>query len=167
MGAASADAFYGTVAAFGLTFLSSFLIDNASLLRLIGGVFLLYLGVRTLFTAPADEAAAVKRGGSLIADYLSTLFLTITNPMTILAFLAIFAGAGIVSEGGDDLSAVVIVLGVFSGSALWWLTLSMGIAVIWSRLATASRRNALMVWINRASGVIIIAFAVLILFGSG
>jgi threonine/homoserine/homoserine lactone efflux protein len=160
MGAATADAVYGFIAAFGLTFISNLLIANNDLLSLIGGLFLLYLGIKTLLSRPASEAAKVEtRGRGLVGMYLSTLFLTLTNPMTILSFLAIFAGAGIASASSDYLSAGVIVLGVFGGSAAWWLLLSLGVSLFRSRFD-----GRVMLWVNRLSGVLIIAFALWVLF---
>jgi threonine/homoserine/homoserine lactone efflux protein len=91
LGAAAADAVYGAIAAFGLTLISSVLIDQQGWLRLIGGLFLCYLGMRTFFSKVSEQAADVKRG-SLWAAFGSTFFLTLTNPMTILSFAAIFAG---------------------------------------------------------------------------
>lgn len=160
MGAATADAFYGFIAAFGLTFLSDLLIQQQTLLRIIGGVFLLYLGVKTLLSRPAEEAAKVESSGrGLLGMYLSILGLTLTNPMTILSFVAIFAGAGIASTASDYGSAALIVVGVFIGSAAWWLLLSGGVSLLRHRF------NAqMMLWVNRLSGVIILAFALKILF---
>lgn len=160
MGAATADAVYGFIAAFGLTFISNLLIANNNLLSLIGGLFLLYLGVKTLLSRPASEAAQVethRRG--LIGMYLSTFFLTLTNPMTVLSFLAIFAGAGVASASSDYLSAGVIVLGVFTGSAAWWMVLSIGVSLFRSRFD-----SRVMLWVNRLSGILIIGFALWVLF---
>lgn len=160
MGAATADAFYGFIVAFGLTFLSNLMISSRDLLNLVGGLFLLYLGIKTLFSRPATEAANVDSGRrGLIGMYLSTLFLTITNPVTILSFLAIFAGAGIASVGEDYVSAGVIVLGVFGGSALWWLTLSSAVSFFRSRF-----NEHVMRWVNRLSGLVMIGFALWVLF---
>ena len=124
LGAATADAVYGAIAAFGLTLITDFLLGGASWLRLVGGAFLLYLGVKTFLARPAERAAEA-RGGGLLGAYASTFFLTLTNPTTILSFAAIFAGLGV--AGADNaLSAALLVLGVFLGSAAWWLILSGG-----------------------------------------
>lgn len=154
MGAASADMVYGAVAAFGLTMISNLLVENAFWLRIIGGAFLLYLGVKTFLEKPADHAAQASQSGYFSA-YLSTFFLTITNPMTILSFAAIFAGTMLTQETN---SPIVLVLGVFLGSAAWWLTLSLGVGLMRDRL-TATR----MAWINRISGTVIIIFGVVAL----
>ena len=93
LGAASADAIYGIIAAFGLVSITNLLIGGQTWLRLVGGIFLCYLGVRTLLARPAqDEVSSQKT--SLAGAYASTFLLTLTNPLTILSFAAIFAGMG-------------------------------------------------------------------------
>ena len=151
MGAASADMVYGAIAAFGISAITNALIDNVFWLKLIGGGFLLYLGIKTFLEKPAEHAAQANQGG-LFSMYLSTFFLTITNPMTILSFAAIFAGTMI---GQDTGSPLVMVAGVFAGSAAWWLTLSLGIGMFRERLTQTH-----MAWINRISGIIITVFGV-------
>jgi threonine/homoserine/homoserine lactone efflux protein len=149
MGAASADMVYGAVAAFSLTVVSNLLVENAFWLRVIGGGFLLYLGVKTFLEKPASHAAQASQNGYFSA-YLSTFFLTITNPMTILSFAAIFAGTMLTRQTS---SPIMLVLGVFVGSAAWWLTLSLGVGLMRDRLTKSH-----MAWINRISGAIIITF---------
>src|SRR5947209_4610782 len=83
LGAATADALYGSIAACGLTLISGFLVSQQNWIRLIGGLFLLYLGLRTLLTSAAKQAAEA-RGNTLFIAYASTLLLTLTNPLTIL-----------------------------------------------------------------------------------
>ena len=149
MGAASADMVYGAVAAFGLTIVTDLLVENVFWLRIAGGCFLLYLGIKTFREKPAEHAAQVNQSGYFGA-YLSTFFLTITNPMTILSFAAIFAGTMFI---GTTSSPIVLVAGVFAGSASWWLALSFGVGLMRDRL-TATH----MVWINRISGAIVVTF---------
>ena len=157
MGAATADMVYGATAAFGLTVITGLLVENKFWFQLIGGSFLLYLGIKTFLEKPADHAAKANQSGYLGA-YLSTFFLTITNPMTILSFAAIFAGTMFV---GKTNSPILLVSGVFTGSATWWLTLSFVIGLLRDRL-TASH----MAWINRISGVIIVVFGIVALTSS-
>ncbi len=152
LGAATADAIYGCIAAFGLTFISSFLVSQQVWLRLIGGAFLIYLGIKTFLAKPAEKAASGS-GKGLFAAYASTFFLTLTNPMTILSFAAIFVGLGLTSTGGDYFSAVLLVLGVFIGSALWWFFLSFTVSLFRGKFNLQG-----LVWVNRISGVIIIGF---------
>ncbi len=152
LGAATADALYGCIAGFGLTFISNILITQQRWLHLVGGIFLCYLGIKTFLSRPAKQAALV-RGNGLLGAYASTFFLTLTNPMTILSFAAIFAGLGIVSASGNYLSAGVLVSGVFAGSALWWLILSGGVGVFRGNFNPHGLR-----WVNRISGIIITGF---------
>ncbi len=159
LGAATADAFYGSIAGFGLTAISGLLVSQQAWLRLVGGLFLCYLGVKTLLARPAQQAAAV-RGRGLWQSYASTLFLTLTNPMTILSFAAIFAGLGLGGTRGDYASAVMLVLGVFLGSAAWWLLLSNGVGALRAKFPGAG-----LLWVNRVSGVIILGFGVVALTG--
>jgi threonine/homoserine/homoserine lactone efflux protein len=157
LGAATADGTYGFIAGFGLTFISNFLVRQQLWIHLIGGIFLLYLGLRTLLSKPAERAASVK-GENLLAAYSSTLLLTLTNPLTILSFVAIFAGVGVGGANRSYTSATVLVLGVFLGSALWWVILSTGINILRTKFNTQA-----LLWVNRISGAIILSFGVLAL----
>ncbi len=159
LGAATADGFYGTLAALGLTLVSSFLIDQANWLRLIGGAYLCYLGVKTFRSRPAPKAAEAK-GRGLLGAYTSTLFLTLTNPLTIFAFAAIFAGVGAEAAAGNTFGALNVVLGVFLGSTAWWLILVTLTSLFRARLNTTG-----LVWINRVSGLVIVGFGLVILYG--
>ncbi|HEY3424564.1 MAG TPA: LysE family transporter [Negativicutes bacterium] len=150
LGAATADAFYGCIAAFGLTIISNFLLQQQLYLQIIGGVFLLYLGYTTFRSKPAAKARAAKNSG-LIGAYISTVALTLTNPLTIMMFLAIFAGMGV--GGTSDIVAGLLVFGIFVGSALWWLTLSGSVNLLRDKF-----NSNCLIWINRLSGLIILAF---------
>ncbi len=152
LGAATADALYGCVAGFGLTVVSGFLVGQRFWIQLVGGVFLLALGVKTLRSVPAERAAAAS-GTGLAASYVSTLFLTLTNPMTIISFAGIFAALGVADTGGDLSAAARLVLGVFVGSAAWWLLLSGGVGLLREKLSAG-----VLCWTNRLSGAILLAF---------
>jgi threonine/homoserine/homoserine lactone efflux protein len=152
LGAASADAFYGCIAGLGLTLVSDFLVDQQAWLRLTGGLFLCYLGVRAFLAQPHEQTAAPPRR-SLASAYGSAFILTLTNPATILAFAAIFAGLGVAEAGQDYASAATLVLGVFGGSTLWWFALS-GIASLFRERLDAHALR----WVNRISGVVVAAF---------
>jgi threonine/homoserine/homoserine lactone efflux protein len=158
LGAATADAFYGMIAAFGVTTVSNYLVGQQKWLKIIGGIFLLYLGAKMFVRKPVSEAAKVESGG-LAADYTSTFFLTLTNPATILLFSAMFAGMGLAASGGDRAAAGLLVAGVFSGSAFWWLLLSSGTSLF--RQQFDSRRLKFVDWF---SGAILCSFGLLALF---
>lgn len=151
LGAASADAFYGFIAGFGLTIISNILVSQQIILKLIGGLFLCYLGLKTALAKPAQDAA--NPSGKVVSAYASTFFLTVTNPMTILSFVAIFAGLGLGSSNnyGD---AGILVLGVFLGSALWWLILVSGVSLFRDKISADTLQ-----WVNRMSGILIFGFA--------
>ena len=152
MGIAVADGFYGAVAAFGLTAISGFLLAHSFWIGLVGAMFLAYLGFRTL-TAPPVIEEKTEAPLSLPAAFLSTLGLTLTNPPTILAFAAIFAGLGLASTS-DYGAAAVIVACVFAGSAGWWVILSLGASRLRRFMGPRLFRA-----INVISGVSILAFA--------
>lgn len=101
-----------------------------------GGLFLCYLGLTTLCSRPAEKAAS-SEGRGLAGAYLSTLLLTLANPATILSFVAVFAGLPPEGLRGGPGGALAVVLGVFLGSALWWLLLSAGVGLLRERLGPA------------------------------
>jgi threonine/homoserine/homoserine lactone efflux protein len=158
LGAATADATYGLIAAFGLTAIMTLLTDHADLIRLVGGVMLLVIGGRALWhVRKSGNSAAVETGRAItpLGSYVQTVGLTLTNPMTILSFIGMFAGIGITSGGGKLGNAVTLVVGVGLGSALWWLFLSYITSRLRHRLSTGAVRA-----INLGSSLIIIGFGV-------
>jgi threonine/homoserine/homoserine lactone efflux protein len=156
LGAATSDGLYGAVAAFGLTAISGFLIGQQVWLRLIGGIFLVYLGAKTFLSKAAEKAACLHHR-SLFVDYASTVFLTITNPVTILSCAAVFAGLGLADAGGHG-SAVLMVTGVVLGSALWWFALSGGVSLLGPKLNVGSLSI-----ISKVSGAVLVGFGFLAL----
>ena len=152
MGIAVADGLYGAIAAFGLTAISGLLLSYRFWVGLVGAAFLVYLGIKALIGAPPAASPEEKATG-LVKAFLSTLGLTLTNPPTILAFVAIFAGLGLASTA-DYGAASLIVLGVFLGSAAWWIVLSAAAARLRKRIGPRLARA-----INIVSGVSILGFA--------
>lgn len=161
LGAALADGAYGLVAGFGLTAISSLLVAQQFWVRLIGGVFLLYLGIKILLTPPRNKSASDKLDRSPWHACATTYLLTLTNPMTILSFVAIFAGLGLGSTGTDYTHAVLLVIGITLGSAIWWFLLSGGVALILHHRITPKTMRA----INWLSGLIMLAFGIYALKG--
>jgi len=154
LGAATADAIYGFIAVLGISAVSAFLLDYQSYLRFIGGIFLLYLGYTTFKSMPSEVAGNASDEG-LLKAYASTLFLTITNPLTIMSFAAIFAGLGVGAKGENYISSFFLVIGVFIGSMLWWLILSGMVNVL--RHDFDQKRLQL---VNQLSGIIITGFGI-------
>jgi len=155
IGAATADACYGAIAAFGLTALQDVLLRQQVWLRVAGGLFLIYLGLRTFLATPSSDAARASHRGGLPGAYLSTFALTITNPATILAFLVIFAGFRLGETANNYWGAISIVVGVFLGSASWWLLLSGLVGLLRERFTATW-----LTWVNRLAGGVIFAFGV-------
>jgi threonine/homoserine/homoserine lactone efflux protein len=157
VGAASADALYAALAGSGLAFVSAFLVGKQLWIHLAGGLFLCYLGIRTTLSVPANDAPEVSRKG-LAGAYATTFILTLTNPVTMISFAGIFAGLGFFAVGNRLASVSSMVLGVFIGSCLWWLFLSLAISLFRHRVGTRE-----MLWVNRISGGIIIAFGIFVI----
>ena len=164
LGAATADAAFGAITGFGLTFLTGPFMNHQGWLRVTGGIVLCALGVRCVFTRPRLVTDGASRSGriGLLRAYSSGMLLTLTSPATVLSFLALFAALGGVTEAGR-LSVGLLVLGVFVGSAFWWVVLASGTGALRHHLTP----NGL-TWVNRLSGVLIAAFGVAVLaFGVG
>ena len=158
LGAATADALFGMVAALGLTAISAALLGAKFWLGFVGGLFLIFLGVRTWLAegSPREEVSVDAPGHrGLASAYGSTLALTLTNPMTILSFTAMFAGLGPSGAPGS------LVCGVFLGSAAWWWILSALAERFRSRLGGSGLH-----WVNRLSAGVIAGFGVVALFGA-
>src|SRR3954462_7096255 len=151
IGAATADAIFGIIAGFGLTFVSDLMLDYQEWLRLGGAGFLLAVGVRALIAGPRTRSHSQRDPETLLAYFASTFALTLTNPITILAFLAIFAGIGFAGADATLAGAAILVLGVWLGSLLWWAGLAQGAGAFRHSFG----RNHL-VWINRGSGGILV-----------
>ena len=149
LGAATADAAYAAVAAFGLSALMSLLIDQVVWVRVVGGAFLVYVGVQSMRAQPA-RASDTPPGWGLMTSFASTLGLTLSNPMTILSFVGIFAGLGVGADGG-----ALLVAAVFVGSAAWWVILAGTASHLRERLTPRVMRA-----VNLGSGLSIAAFGV-------
>lgn len=159
LGAATADAFYGAIAAFGLTFLASFLINQSVWMRIGGGLFLIFLGIKFFVAKPGnirENNINLYSERRLFRDYFSTFLLTLSNPLTILSFSAILAGFGSSAiESGNYFASSMMILGIFLGSSLWWILLT-----YFSSLFRNHIRSNTMVWINRIAGGIILLLGI-------
>jgi threonine/homoserine/homoserine lactone efflux protein len=156
MGVALADASYGGIAAFGLTAITAILVGARSALGIVGGVFLIALGIRTVLAPVPTRVAEVAERPGLVAAFLSIYGLTMTNPMTILSFGAIFAGLGL--AGGSGVEAALLTIGVFLGSGGWWVLLTTVVGVLRERITPR-----VMSWVNRISGAVLIGFGIVAL----
>lgn len=157
LGATIADTFYGAVAAFGLSFLAAELLSHQFWLRSIGGTVLCLIGLRSLLArhVPAPAAAAREK---LVGDFASAFFVTLTNPITVLSFAAVFAAIGIADVGEKARWGAALIAGVFTGAAAWWFLLT-SLAGLFRRLVS----DVGVLWINRGSGAIILVFGAFLL----
>ena len=156
LGAATADLFYGCVAAFGLTVISDTLTNQRIWIRIVGGSLLLFLGVRTFRAQPKDPKFKISGSGRL-RSYLTVVVLTLTNPLTIFAFIAVFAAFGL-GDGLRFFSAEFLVAGVLFGSFLWFLLLSSGTILFRKKLDLEGLK-----WVNKIAGILIIISGVIVI----
>ncbi len=161
LGAATADGIYGAVAGLGLTVLGDFLIKQQLILQLIGGSFLLYLGVSIFHSMPTQAAVPPTGKKDLLGLFTSTLFLTLANPLTIFGFAALISSIGIKTESAGASLAMSLFSGLFLGSATWWLILTGILSTFRTRISMH-----LIHWLNRAAGVAIAGFGALVLIQS-
>jgi threonine/homoserine/homoserine lactone efflux protein len=153
MGVATADATYAGIAAFGLTAVTGLLVSGRVALGIVGGVIIALLGIRTMLSRPGEVASDEDRPG-LVGAFGSIYALTMTNPMTILSFAAVFAGVGLVA-GSSFVDAAILTLAVWAGSALWWVLLTAIVGWVRGRVSTRA-----LLWINRTSGAALVVFGV-------
>lgn len=150
LGAASADTVYGAIGGFGIVAVGQFLAENNYYLELIGGIFLCYLGIKLIREKILDskENKVIKKGAQA---FISTFFLTLTNPLTIISFAAVYAGLGVGNEEASWWDPVVISMGVFLGSLLWWFILSFASAWFRHKMSDAARKK-----LNIVSGTVLL-----------
>lgn len=160
LGAAAADSVYGLVAIFGVTLVSDFVTVHVTWFRLVGGTILLILGVRT-FRAHIPNAPPRLTFNEHAGNFFSTFLLTLTNPLSLFAFAAVFAGMGTVEEVSSTKTAAFLVGGVFLGSLSWFTTL-----VTLTYLFRSFLRNRGLDLINRITGVLIIVSGLAALFST-
>lgn len=157
LGAATVDAVYGGIAGLGLTLVSDFLAGNQAWFRMTGGLFVCWLGVRTILAEPEERPASVRVNG-LMAAYLTTFLLTLANPTTIFSYGLLFAGFGVAHVRPGIDTAILLMLGVFLGSALWWIILSSGVGMLRSRISASGLK-----WVNRVAGTTVAGFGIFLL----
>ncbi len=157
-GAAIADSLYASIAAFGLTSMSDYLITYQTEGRLVGGIFLLYLAYKFFHTRSETNEDEIKSGKTLVAGFIIVLLMTITNPATIASFAAIFFGIGFMKDMTGGLDAIVLIAGVLLGSALWWVVLAYGAVALKARVG-----DRMIPWANLGAAVLIGIFGIMAL----
>ncbi len=151
-GVASADSFYAAISFLGLTIISGLIIAQQYLFRFFAGIALIFIGVRVFVSVPTGAGAQIGHE-TYLKDYLSMAAIAVANPLTLLFFVVIVPGFGIVIHGNSVLSAMEFVAGVFFGSVVWWILLCGSVGTVRTRI---SEENLGL--INRVSGILISCF---------
>jgi threonine/homoserine/homoserine lactone efflux protein len=157
LGVATADALAAGIAALGISFVEEFLSDHQVILRLVGGALLVYLGLSIYNSKPKQQQPPPSVNG-LVSAYATTFILTFSNPVTILSFIAIYAGWHVESMSGRYVSAAILTSGVFIGSALWWIALFVGLTAFREKFSLR-----IVGWVQRVSGALIAGFGLVVL----
>ncbi|MBE9467975.1 MAG: LysE family transporter [Bacteroidetes bacterium] len=157
MGAATADTFYAIITAFGLTYITNFLLRHQLYLEIIGISVLLALGLKMFFSNPVKQYKAnqqIKKNKGIFSDYISTFFLTISNPLTIIFYGTAYAALGLIGDSQTAGSSYLLILGIFLGATLWWYFLTSIVNIYRHKFKLK------IIWnINRISGIAIIALS--------
>lgn len=163
MGAAFADLFYATVAAFGLGVVLNAIQSHELILQIIGGIFLVIVGATIYFGNPLKQIRMKKRVSKkgLLGDFLTLFFLTVSNPVAIVVFIAVFAGASVFGDTPSLRVEMFVLLGILLGGGLWWYTLSTLVNLFRKKF-----RLRVLIRINRVSGIVITLIGVLVILSA-
>lgn len=152
IGAAAADTLFAAIAGFGLTFISDFLSSHQLYLRIIGGLFLIFIGFKVFYTNTIKQVRMQRRSkGRAISEFLSVFFLTLSNPITIIFFGAVFAGLGLVDSNASSAHATALVLSILTGAVIWWISLAFIVNFFRKKIRLRS-----LWWINKIAGALIV-----------
>lgn len=161
-GAAASDTFFAIIAAFGISIISDFIEQQQFTLRIIGSVILVLLGLKIFITNPAIQIRKQnKKKNNLLGDFISIFFLTLSNPVTLFVFGAVFASSGVIKNQNTFLDLLYIVIGVFAGAMFWWLVLT-NIVNLFRKKFNLKR----LWWINKITGAFIVAFGIFVFIAS-
>lgn len=160
LGAAVADTFMAMIAALGVTFIINFIEQQMLFFHIIGGLVVAFLGIRIFYTNPAKQMRQQRRkkSGKLVKDFVSVLLLTLSNPVAVFLFIAFFASFNVLQDESPAFASVILIVGTFSGAALWWFTLSNVV----NKFRSKFRLRRLLI-INRISGSVIFAFGIFVI----
>ena len=158
MGAASADFFYASVAAFGLGYVINTVQTHELLLQIIGGIFLLCIGLKIYFDNPIRQIRQRRQGR---VSKTGLFFLTVSNPITVVVFMAVFAGMSVFGESSSMLGELLVVMGVLLGGGVWWYTLSTLVNIFRKKF-----RLRVLITINRVSGLVITILGALVILAA-
>jgi threonine/homoserine/homoserine lactone efflux protein len=152
LGAAAADTFYGSIAGFSITFVIDWMLREEFWIRIVGGLLLIAIGI--VYWVKKPKSLKDVGGESAHSDFVTTLLLALTNPTTVLSFLAVLAVLGL-GESRPKTLTLFLVAGIFTGSMLWWIAL----ALITGHFRERFDDRAV-VWMNRIASFAISGFGV-------
>ncbi len=163
LGAACADLFYATMAAFGLGFVINTIKTHEVFLQIIGGIFLLIVGLKIYFDNPLKQIKARRRVSKkgLLGDFLSLFFLTASNPVTVVVFMAVFAGTSVLGDTPTFGTELLVLLGVLLGGGAWWYLLSTVVNIFRKKF-----KLRVLVTINKVAGIIITVLGGLVILAA-
>lgn len=162
LGAGFADTVFGSIVGFSLATLANFITEYDHILRLVGGITLLWIGVSILKTNHHFTTSSQETSQTLIMSFISSFLLTLTNPITLLAFTAVFASIGVSTLGTSYIYPCIIVSGVFVGANGWWLSLCTVVRLMKHHLTETTIQR-----INQGSAISLIGFSLYILITLG
>lgn len=153
MGAAMADTIYAILALFFISYVLGFLENNMTIMKAIGGIFVIVVGASIFFSNSVQQMRRSRAGKTnLWKDFITVFVLTISNPALILIFIALFAAFGLSREAIGYSNGLLVIAGVATGATMWWFTLTFIVSFFRRRI-----RARHLLWINRISGAVIIA----------
>lgn len=156
LGAALSDTLYAIVAGFSLTFIIDFIRIHELFFQSLGAVVVLILGISIFFKNPVSDLRRNKlRGNTHFQDIISSFLVTVSNPLTVFVFLAVFASSGVAVSLEKPFHSFFVILGISLGAFLWWFTLS-GIVSLFKHKINLR----VLWWINKTAGALIILFVI-------
>lgn len=161
LGASFADTIYATIAGLGLTMVITFVEEKQLFFEIASVALLFFLGIKIFYSNIAKQIRAKKtQRHTLFGDFISVMLLTISNPLALFLFIAVFAGLGLVVEKIRFISTLSFIIGVYSGAALWWFILTTLVNKFRDRFKLRS-----LWWINKIAGIIIVMFGLFAIAG--
>jgi threonine/homoserine/homoserine lactone efflux protein len=159
LGAATADTFLAVIAGLGLSFVIDFITGHIVYLKIFGGLVLIFLGIRVFLKDPVKQVREKKLNkNSHHTDYLSVLALTLTNPIAIFLFIALFTGLNLLNGSRHNFSHYLVFAGIFIGASLWWFTLTSLVNIYRDKFRLKS-----LWWLNKITGGLIGIFGLIAL----
>lgn len=157
MGAALSDTLYAVVAGFSLTFIIDFIRENELLFQAFGALVVLVLGIHIFFKNPVTDLRRNRlKGNTHFQDIISSFLVTISNPLTVFVFLAVFTSSGVAINMEKPYHSFFVILGIFSGAFIWWFSLSGIVSLVKHKI-----NLRILWWINKAAGIIIVLFVLI------